>query len=258
MAITIAIANQKGGVGKTTTTIELGACLKNRGYKVLVIDLEQQHDVTKYMEADLSKPGSYEVLKQEVDIKDTIQDVQEFDLVPSSEKISALEGDFDFQKSPSSVLRLKKALKKVQDDYDFILIDNNPGKNSLLNMSYMAADYLIIPSDADKGSADQVQTVFDELNELREDDWTSAEVMGVLLTRFENASAYNYCFSELEELIERNNSKAFLMKIRKGVSITEIKWEGHSAQMRKKSSNPAIDYRNVADKILVALGETEE
>lgn len=258
MAITIAIANQKGGVGKTTTTIELGACLKNRGYKVLVVDLEQQFDVTKYMEADSSKPGSYEVLKQQVDIKKAIQDVQEFDLVPSSEKISALEGDFEFQKSPSSILRLKKALKMVQDDYDFILIDNNPAKNSLLNMSYMAADYLIIPSSADKGSMDQVQVVFDELNELREDNWTSAEVMGVLLTKYENASSYNYCYDELNELIKNNDSKAFLMKIRKGVAITDIKWEGHSAQMRKKTSNPAIDYRKVADKILVTLGEEEE
>lgn len=257
MAVKIGIANQKGGVGKTTTAIELGACMADRGYNVLVIDLEQQADVTKYMGADQNKPGTFEVLKGDINIHEAIQKVSEFDVLPSSNRISAIESDIDFAK-PTAILKLKKICKEVDDDYDFIFMDNNPGKNSLLNMCYIASDYLIVPSDDDEGSVDQIQTVYDELKDLKDDEWTDAEVLGVLLTRAENTSVHTHAANTIEELIKRNESDAFFKIIRKGVAASEVKWEGSSMQHGKRRSSPAIDYRHVADEILVRLGELEE
>ncbi len=256
MAVIIGIANQKGGVGKTTTSIELGACMADRDYKVLVIDLEQQADVTNYMGADQNMPGTYEVLKGNVNIKDAIQKVEEFDVLPSSNRISAVTSDVDFAK-PTSILRLKKVCKEIENEYDFIFIDNNPGKNALLNMCYIASDYLIVPSADDEGSVAQIQTVFDELQDLKDDEWTNAEIMGVLLTRAEKSSVNGHAANKIEELIKKNNSNAFFKIIRKGVAASEVKWEGSSMQHGKHRSSPAIDYRHVADEILIRLGELE-
>ena len=81
MAITIAVANQKGGVGKTTSTIELAACLKEQGYNVLAVDLDQQSNLTRYISANPKEKGIYNVLKEEISATDAIQHTDEFDIL---------------------------------------------------------------------------------------------------------------------------------------------------------------------------------
>lgn len=247
MAIKLSLANQKGGIGKTTSTIELAACLNNRGYKVLVIDLEQQCDTTKYSGGNRNAEGVYEVLKGRKQAKECIQQVREFDLLGSSSSLSNADDEFS---APLDVLKLKQVLEPVNDDYDFMIIDTNPGRNKLLNMAYIASDYVIIPTDTDDGSIDGIREVFSDVSKYAEAKWTDAEVMGIIFTRYENTSMHRYQEEEIAKILEENGSNAFFMKVRKGIAASESKTEGTSMQAGKHNSNPAIDYRRIADEII--------
>ncbi len=252
MAIKIALANQKGGIGKTTSSIELAACFKNRGYNVLLIDLEQQCDTTKYSGGNMYKPGSYEAIKGTMSIKDVIQHVDEYDLLASSPALSNSDVEFS---NPTDVLKLRKVLKEVNDDYDFILMDTNPGRNKLLNMAYIAADYVLIPAEADDGSVDGIRSIFKDLEEYNEAEWTDAEVLGVIYCRYEATGQHRFQEEEMKKVLDENGSDAFIMRVRKCIQATEAKSEGTSMQKGKKSCTAAIDYRRIADRIIDMMEE---
>lgn len=247
MAIKIALANQKGGVGKTSSSIELAACFVNKKYSVLVVDLEQQKDTTKYSGGNTFLPGIYDVLKGDMPASAAIQHVDEFDLLSASEALSNADSDFS---KPTDVLRLKKVLQEVNDQYDFIIMDTNPGRNRLLNMTYIAADYILVPTDTDEGSVDGIRSVFADLKEYRDAGWSDAEVLGIIFTRYEKTGMHKYTDDMILKVLKENSSDAFFMKVRKGIAVSECKTEGTSMQKGKKYTNPAADYRKVADKII--------
>lgn len=257
MSVKIALANQKGGVGKTTSTIELAACFKDMGYNVLIVDLEQQCDTTKVCGGNPFEPGIYEVLKGRVKILDAIQKTDEVDLLAASEALSNADVDFN---DPLDVLLLKKVLQAVEDIYDFVIIDSNPGRNKLLNMLYIACDYILIPTDADDNSVAGIKRVFSDLNEYKEANWTNAEILGIIYGRYENTGMHKYTEEYIKEILAEYNSNAFIMKVRKCIAATECKTERTSMQRGKRYSNAAVDYRAIAKTILndYILKEAEE
>lgn len=253
MAVKIALANQKGGIGKTTSSIELAACFQNRGYKVLLVDLEQQCDTTKYSGGNMFLPGAYDAIKGTVPIKDAIQHVDEYDLLASSPALSNSDVEFS---NPTDVLKLRKVLKDINDDYDFILMDTNPGRNKLLNMAYIASDYVLIPAEADDGSVDGIRAIFKDLDEYKEAEWTDSEVLGVIYCRYEQTGQHRFQEEEIHKLLKERNSDAFVMSVRKCIQATEAKSEGTSMQKGKKNCTAARDYRNIADTIIeIMTGE---
>ena len=256
MAITIAIANQKGGVGKTTSVIELAACFKRMEYNVLVIDLDQQSNLTDYVGGTKSFKNIFNVLKQELPIKEAIQTVSEFDIIPASESLSKASKELGDAKD---VLVLRSVLKEINDDYDFIIIDNSPARDVLLNMTYVAADFLIIPTEADEGSINGIRAIFKDLKGYKDIGWSDAEVMGVILTKTERTGMHDYGRDQIKDILENEfHSDAFLAETRKSIVASEAKTEGASMQSIKTHSKPAIDYREIADIILEKiLGESD-
>ena len=247
MAIVISIANQKGGVGKTTTSIELAACFQEKGYKTLVIDLDQQANLTRYTAANPAANGIYHVLKGTADIQDAIQHTEEFDVLCASEELSKADKEFGGYRD---ALTLKKVLKPVNDIYDFILIDNNPARNRLLDMTYIASDYIIIPAEAEEGSIYGIKAIFKDLKAYKDDGFADADILGVILTKVEKTGMHEYGEELIREALKEEHSDAFLMKVRKSIVANEAKSEGASMQAGKRTSNPAADYRSIAAEIL--------
>ena len=145
----ICIANQKGGVAKTATTAIMASALTKRGNKVLAVDMDPQGNLSKQVGAEDNGRGVYSVLRGDIAIQDAIQHFDRFDILPTNILLAGLEGELVSEIGRS--FRLKNALKDsaVRDVYDYVLIDTPPSLGILTTNAIVAADYILIPTDAD-------------------------------------------------------------------------------------------------------------
>jgi chromosome partitioning protein len=198
------------------------------------------------------KSGSYEAIKGTIPVKEAIQHVDEYDLLASSPTLS--NSDVEFA-NPTDVLKLRKALKEVDDDYDFIIMDTNPARNRLLNMAYIASDYIVVPVEADDASIDGLKAIFNDLKEYNDAGWSDAEVLGVIYCRYEDTNQHKFQKIIMEGILKDMNSNAFIMPVRKCIQATEAKSEGTSMQKGKRYCTASMDYRYIADTIIDMMEE---
>ena len=164
MAKIITIANQKGGVGKTTTALCLGAELQDKGFKVLYVDLDKQCNTSETLRADTDKKGSYDILATKEDAKNLIQITETGDnVISGSELLDVIETILSNPKnSIGKEYRLRDSLESIKNYFDFIIIDTPPRLDSTTINALTTTDYLIVVSGADtysvKGIRDLIPT----------------------------------------------------------------------------------------------------
>ena len=145
----ITVMNNKGGASKTTTALSLLAGLTDRGYKALALDLDPQANLSYTLKANSSKT-MLGVITGETDAKDAIQPVDKGFLIQSSQALAVIDNILDqLEIITGRTLLLKKALKPLANDFDFIIIDTPPALNTLTVSSLIASDYVVIPAQAD-------------------------------------------------------------------------------------------------------------
>ena len=147
MAKVFTIINNKGGTGKTTTVLNLGAALARKKRKVLLIDLDSQCNLTSALGIESTSKGIGDLLLGNCPINATIIKNGGIDAIPSTEKL--LDIEFQLNNEPGREYMLKEQIEKVQDVYDFILIDCPPSLNTLSTNSLVAAQYFIVPMQAE-------------------------------------------------------------------------------------------------------------
>ena len=261
MSIKIMIANQKGGVGKTTSSIELSMCLAELGMNVLLVDLDQQCNLSSYLntskedQANNPKPTMYDVLSATATFKDAIYKMDEgVDFIKSSPQLSKADKEFGGQEDVfllDTLFSLPEA-----EAYDFIIIDTNPVRNTLLKMCYCCADYVIFPTDCDQGSIDGIVALYNDILVFKnlKVPFSHTEVLGVILTKYEKTAMHKLALESLEELMKKMNPKGFIMTVRKAIVSSEAKLFKESLQKHKYWSSPAIDYRDITEAILEITG----
>ena len=147
MVNVISVANQKGGVGKTTTTINLAASIADRGYRVLIVDIDPQGNATSGLGIEKSEIDQdiYNVLIDEIPIQDTIHhtSIAKLDMVPATINLSGAETELISMMARET--RLKSALDAISDQYDFIFIDCPPSLGQLSINAFTASDSILIP-----------------------------------------------------------------------------------------------------------------
>ena len=149
MAVTIVLTNQKGGVGKTTTTAALAAGLAEEGKRVLAVDLDPQGNLGFSLGLDIDTDQAatiYEVLRNRVPIRGALHETEVCDVIPSNILLSQAEIELQ---TDNRVMLLQESLKEVAADYDYVVIDTPPSLNILTMNAYAASDYLIIPMAAE-------------------------------------------------------------------------------------------------------------
>lgn len=252
--IVLSVANQKGGVGKTTTSIELGVSLAKKNKRVLLLDFDQQANLSKYVGADLESASIYEVLHGNVPIMNAIQHVAHLDILTASSKLSLADREFIGNDDVFLLADLCDVLKE-NDAYDIIIIDNGPTRNVLLTMSYIASDYLLVPTECDDGSLDGILAIDQDLRKLRDGkrSYTKAQILGFILTKNEKTVMHHEANEELIKIAQMINKDAFVLPVRKSIAASEAKTVHQSLQDYEAWSNPAIDYRKIADWILEYL-----
>ena len=244
----IAFANHKGGVGKTTTTASVGSILASKGYKVLLIDLDAQANLSYSMK---HLPDVYQSIYNILVFKESPQPYnvsKNLDLIPSSQELAMV----DIQLS-SVIARervLSRALSPIKENYDYILIDCPPSLGVLtLNACTFATD-IIIPLIAEVLPFKGLAMINEFISNVRECLNPEAHVSGVLITRWEKTKLTSGIEQELRSSW---GDLIFKTKIRKNVTIAEAPLESSNIIEYAPKSNGAADYLSFTEELLNRL-----
>lgn len=245
----IAVTNQKGGVGKTTTSLSLINALHMRGYRVLGVDLDPQGSLGFSAGLDIENSETvYEVLKGSASIDDVIVSTDLGDMLPSNILLSTAELEFN---TPGREYLLKNELDKVEKRYDYIIIDTPPALNVLTINAYVAAGALIIPMAPEILSLLGISQIRDTINTVRKYYNPDLRVLGILLNKFNGRLTLNREVLELSSEIARKLDTCVLdTKIRTSVVVAEAPAHGESVLSYAPSSNPAQDFQSLLDELI--------
>lgn len=249
MAITVVLTNQKGGVGKTTSSSALASGLVNRKKKVLAIDLDPQGNLGFSLGLDIEEGKTiYDVLTGKISIQEAVQETEYCDVITSNILLS--EAEIIFQDHKRELL-LKKEISKIEDQYDFIIIDTPPSLNILTLNGYAAADHLIIPMAAEILSLVGLVQLKDTMDSVRNSVNPDLNVLGILLTKFNQRTNLARDVMEMAQTVaEQVGTEVFNTKIRPSVKAAEAPAHGISIYDYASRSNPAKDYKEFVDEVL--------
>jgi CobQ/CobB/MinD/ParA nucleotide binding domain. len=255
----IAIANQKGGVGKTTTTINLGYSLSASGKKVLCIDMDPQSNMTSGFGIDDSSLNctTYNILIEERNIKEaliTLNEMNGVSIVPSSIQLAGAE--IELVPMLSREFRLKNSLKDIKDDYDFILIDCPPSLGLLTINALTAADSVLVPIQCEYYALEGLTQLMNTINLIKKNINHSLEIEGVVLTMF-NART-NLSIQVVDEVKKYFKGKVYGTIIPRNIRLGEAPSFGKPISLYDPHSKGAEAYEELAKEIIERNGEAIE
>ena len=245
----IAITNQKGGVGKTTTALSLISALHLRSYRVLGVDLDPQGSLGFSTGVDIENSETvYEVLKGKQPIETVITQTDIGDMLPSNILLSTAEVEFNM---PGREFLLRNELEKVSERYDYIIIDTPPALNVLTINAYVAAQGLIIPMAPEILSLLGISQIRDTIDTVRRYYNPDLKVLGILLNRFSRRFVLNREVDDMARQIAKTlDSKVFQTKIRSSVTVAESPAHGESILTYAPDSKPAQDFQALVKELL--------
>ena len=249
MSAVIAITNQKGGVGKTTTSCALLAGLQQMGRRVLGVDLDPQGSLGFCLGLDIDNCATvYDVMKGTKAIKDVIVPSECGDILPSNILLSAAELEFN---RPGREFLLKTALAEVQEDYDYIIVDTPPALNVLTVNAYVVADGLIIPMAPEILSLLGVAQIRETIETVRRCYNSRLKVLGILLNKFNQRFTLNREVLDMAEQIARQlDTQVFQSRIRSAVAVAEAPAHGESVLSYAPDAKVARDFRLLINEIV--------
>ncbi len=246
----IALANQKGGVGKTTSTINLSAALGIKNKKVLLIDLDPQGNATSGVgvDKDECENSIYDVLINDVDIKDTIikTECKNLSLCPSNIQLAGAEIEMVDIENREHIL--KKALNKIKNEYDFILIDCPPSLGLLTLNAFVAVDTILIPIQCEYYALEGLSQLIKTIKEIKKSLNKDLDLEGVLLTMFDSRT--NLSVQVAEEVKKYYPDKIYKSVIPRNVRLSEAPSYGMSIFEYDKHSKGADSYLSLAKEVI--------
>lgn len=252
MAQIIAIANQKGGVGKTTTALALATGLLKRGRRVLLVDLDPQTNATDNYKAKIEGEGTlYDMLVH--DETDVIQTTPIGDIIAGDpllkDAVKQLEG-------VSAPFKLRKGLDKIKDRYDYIVLDTPPTLSVLLTNALTAADHVVVPLTSDRFGLQGLVQFKETVTDVREYTNPKLNVSGLLLVKYNGrANLAKAAAAELPTYAEMLNTKVFDTKIRESIKAREAQAARQSLFDWAPGSTTAEDYNQFVDELIKTMEE---
>lgn len=247
----IAVANQKGGIGKTTTSMALSSILRKKGYKTLLIDTDEQCNSTDTYKAKIEDICTlYDVLLEDpqADINDAIQHTSNGDIVASDPLLEKAENKLSGEMD--CFLRLKNAVKDLKG-YDFVILDTAPNLDVILKNCLLCADYVIIPTTADRYAVQGLSRLNKQIVVAKANQNKKLKVTGILLIKYSERTSLNKDVKEsLEEIAKKMNTKLFNTTIRETVKVREAQTMHKNLIDYAPSSTASIDYQNLVDELL--------
>lgn len=242
----ISIANHKGGVGKTTLTHSIAEAL-SFDHKVLMIDFDPQASLTAIFDAFNTNTT--------VTIEDCLDYLRKKKVNIIDKAIQPIEGNPNLfliaaskflqeQDEQSNIFLLKEAISSLSDQFDYVLIDNAPGKTKLTEMSMIAADKLVIVAEAAYLSYKGIELLKESIQDVREDHGASVELLGVIINKFDGRTAHN---KEVRDLLAKDNN--ILGVISTSVKMADCAVSKMGICAFAPSSKQAVEVRKIVDAI---------
>lgn len=250
MGIVYAIANQKGGVGKTTTAAALAMGLTKRGYKVLAVDLDAQRNLSRaYGIIEEPAGNAAALLMTNAPIDTLISSTGIGDIIASTRNLN--NDTSKLATLPGADFRLQKALLPVKGKYDYIIIDTPPALSKLTINALAAADQVIVPAQADIFSLMGMEDLTDTIQQVKTYCNNTLVVAGVLLTRFNARSIISKDLAKAaDELAGDLNSKVMAARIRESVTAKEFIAAGQNLFDYAPKAKLTQDYSLFIDELL--------
>jgi chromosome partitioning protein len=246
----IAIANQKGGVGKTTTSVNLAASLGVLEQKVLLIDADPQANATSGLGIDVEsvEKGTYQVLEHSTSVKESIVSTNSpnVDIVPAHIDLVAVELELVDKKNREYML--KEAVELVKDDYDYILIDCAPSLGLITLNALTAADSVIIPIQCEYFALEGLGKLLNTIKSVQKIHNSDLDIEGLLLTMYD--SRLRLSNQVVNEVRKHFDDMVFKTIIQRNIKLGEAPSYGESIIAYDATSKGAVNYINLAHEIL--------
>lgn len=246
----IAVANQKGGVGKTTTSINLAACLVEKGKKVLAVDMDPQGNLTSGLgvDKDSVEKSIYELIIGEVDIKEVINKevLENLDIIPTSIDLSAAEIELIGVDDKEYILR--NAIDQVKDQYDFVIIDCPPSLSMLTINAMTTADSVIVPIQCEYYALEGLSQLIHTVELVKDRLNSKLEIEGVVFTMYDART--NLSLQVVENVKDNLQQNIYKTIIPRNIRLAEAPSYGLPINKYDPKSTGAESYMRLADEVI--------
>lgn len=255
MAKIIAVANQKGGVGKTTTAVNLSACLAVKNKKVLVIDIDPQGNTTSGLGVDKNtvRTSIYDVIINEMDMEDTLVPTKVDNLMLCPSNINLAGAEVELVSVISREMRLKTALENIENRFDFIMIDCPPSLGLLTVNSLTAANTILVPIQCEYYALEGLSQLMNTVKIVQKHLNRNLRVEGVVLTMFDART--NLSIQVVDEVKKYFGNKVYRTIIPRNVRLSEAPSYGLPIILYDPKSKGAECYLELADEVIESSEE---
>lgn len=249
-AVVIAVATQKGGTGKTSTAAGVASCIRRKGLRVLLIDLDQQRNLSRLLKADTTAAGTtLSILLHAAKARDIIQHTEQGDIIAAGKNLQA--ADIALKEVTGKEYLLRDGLAGLKKDYDFIILDCPPALGTVTVNALTAADIVIIPAEAAGFSMDGMDDIAETIRQVKKYCNHKLQIGGLLLTRYEANSNLSKAMIDIAGgMAQQLNTKLYKTCIRNSVKVREAQLLKQDLFSYAPKSNPAADYEAFTEELL--------